>query len=95
LAILHASGVPNPGAGRIALELGSGVDDVVIKVWTPALVLVGAQHSGPLSRGWQSVALDPALLQRAPRGLIYVSLEARQGARHAPAKAPLRLYLLN
>jgi len=92
---VQAHGVPDPDPRRLALELSLPVDDVVLKLWTPALVLIGVQHSGPLGRGWQSLSLDPALWARAPQGLVYASLEARQGARQSAPVATLRLFRLN
>jgi hypothetical protein len=95
LIVLRACPVPNPDPARLAVDLSAGADDLVIRLWTPALVLVGEQHAGTAPGGWSTVALDPGLMARAPRGLGFMTLRARRGVRLSAPEAPLRFIKLN
>lgn len=94
LAIVQAVAVPNPDPAEIRFLLASAADKVTLKIWTPALVLVGKVESGPLGPGWQSLSLGPDLQASLPRGLFYYSLSAQQGTRRSLPRAPGRLVRL-
>jgi len=94
LWVLAAYPVPNPDPDKVALKMSVGADDVVLRLWTPALVLVGEQHSGPVPAGWSDVVLDPAIMARVPRGLGYLTLQALRGQRRSAPKPPLRFVRL-
>ncbi len=84
--ILSALPVPNPwtgpGSGRssptIAVDLAGEADDVVVKVYTKALFLVGSYDFGQQSGGWDQVAL-PSQVAALPDGLYYFTVTASRG----------------
>ena len=81
LTILDARPVPNPDPKALWVDLGAAADDVELRLYTPAFDLIGVQHSGRLGAGWQSFPIDPALWNRAPRGVLFYTLQSFQGPR--------------
>ena len=86
--------VPNPDPSGFALKLAGPADRAVIRLWTPALVLVGTLDSLPLGAGWRTVPIPASLWALAPRGLLYATVQLQRGAQRSLPVAPLRLVRL-
>ncbi|MGH7441201.1 MAG: FlgD immunoglobulin-like domain containing protein, partial [bacterium] len=78
--------------GNITVELAGNADDVTLKVYTKALVLVGSFDFGPQPAGWDPLPMPPAMYS-LPDGLYYYTLSAtRNGEGLAPTLG--KLYIL-
>ena len=76
----------------LALKLRGPADQVTVRVYTKALVLVGQiQVSGAWSAGWARAPM--ALPPRLPRGLYYLRVQVSQGASHSAWKLA-KLYVV-
>jgi hypothetical protein len=94
LQVLGLRGAPNPDPRAVAILLSGPADAAELRLWTPALVLIGSVRSGPLAAGWQQVPLPAGLLAAAPRGLCYATVRLERGAQRSAPVAPLRLFRL-
>jgi hypothetical protein len=70
---------PNPNPVLLSVKLESAVDDLELKIYSPALAMEARTLSGPYPSGWISLPLDPSFIQSAPNGLYYYRLMGRLG----------------
>lgn len=90
LAILGQVPLPNPNPVELRVLLGSAAESLRARYYSPAMIFLAEQASGPRPQGWSTIAVPAGL----PPGLVYAVLEARQGERHSLPVAPLRLYFI-
>ncbi len=69
---------PNPNPLLIAAKLKGRADEVVLKVYTKAMVCLGSSRLGSQVPGWCQVPL-PAEMSTAPGGLYYYRLATLRG----------------
>lgn len=82
LVILQTQPWPSPytgGPGWVSVNLEGPADDLVLKVYSKAMVLVGASDAGPQPAGWVSVALPTDMNAGVANGLYYYTVSAERG----------------
>jgi hypothetical protein len=62
------------------VKLAGDVQDVELKVYSPAMTVVSECSSGPLPMGWRALALAPAFLASAPNGIYHYRLVLKSSA---------------
>ena len=62
------------------VKLAGAMEDIELRVYSPAMVVVAKSVSGPLPQGWQGIALDPAFLANASNGIYHYRLIAKNGS---------------
>lgn len=89
LQIGRHGGMPSPWTGRgpaaIKVELLGDCDTVLLRLYTPAMVLVAEVELGPASAGWVTLVLPVDKASVLPSGIYYYSVEARRGSAHSAA----------
>lgn len=82
LVILQTQPWPSPytgnGPGWVSVDLEGPADNLALKVYTKAMVLVGTSDAGPQPAGWVSVPL-PTTIAGAADGLYYFTVSAERG----------------
>lgn len=73
--------------------MAGNADDVVLKVYTKAMTLVGVSDAGPEPRGWSAVHMPASMGQNLAVGLYYYTVTAtRAGQGLRPSVG--RIYVL-
>jgi hypothetical protein len=70
---------PNPNPGSIMVKLAGNMEELELRIYTPALVMASKSLSGPLPMGWSGIAIDPGFLASASNGIYYYRLLAKNG----------------
>jgi len=88
LAILHCIAWPCPwnpakGPGWVSVELKGSASDLVLKVYTEALVCVGIRDAGPKPVGWSALAL-PEAMAGMPNGAYFFIVSAEHNGQQVP-----------
>jgi hypothetical protein len=84
---------PNPNPGSIMVKLAGDMDEIELRIYSPALVMASKSLSGPLPMGWSGIAIDPGFLASASNGLYYYRLLAKNGeVQHEAARG--KFYIL-
>jgi hypothetical protein len=84
---------PNPNPSSVMLKLAGNMDEIELRIYTPALVMASKSLSGPLAMGWSGIAIDPGFLASASNGIYYYRLLAKNGEVQREA-ATGRFYIL-
>lgn len=89
LVIEALQGFPQPDPTAVLLKLQGRAERVVVRIYSPAWVLLAELEGGAAGPGWTRLDLRP-IADRLPRGISYLSAQAFRGAvRSQPQKAPL------
>jgi hypothetical protein len=59
--------------------LESAADDLVIKIYTVAMVVVGSRDAGPSPAGWSTISLPDTLIDNVTNGQYYYRVTAQKG----------------
>jgi hypothetical protein len=94
LQILQALPAPNPDPRQVWILLNGPADQVVMRIWSSAYVLVAEAQPGPCPRGWSALALPTGFRARASNGVYFITLEAERQGQVARAK-PLKCLILH
>jgi GH18 family chitinase len=93
LVIQALQGWPQPNPSRLSLQLSGPAERALLRVYTPAWVLVAKLETGALSAGWNQVSLAGLWAPDQAAGLYYVEVQALRGSvKSTPLNA--KLYLL-
>lgn len=96
LRVVQMQPVPNPNPRALYFYLSAPADQVRLRVWSPAMVLMYEQGAdGPWSAGWQSLTFRHPDWDALPDGLLFYSLDATQGAKKSLPRAPGRMVRLH
>lgn len=80
--VIASEPFPNPWSGAgpftIAVELAGPADDVVLKIYTKAFVLVGSYDAGPQGEGWNHLVPPSSLLASVPSDLYFYTVSAKR-----------------
>ena len=92
LQVLAAVPLPDPDPLSVMVQLNGPADSVELRLYSPAMTLLGKVQSGPCITGWNNIPLPGDWLSAAPHGLVYLDCRALRGGQRSLPVAPARFF---